>query len=76
MRKLEKNEMLGYVNSKNKSDLITFLSTFENKIYRVSVENKITGEGTYNLYESNLVDSFDVAFELGIKPVKVGRIKA
>tara|TARA_R110000782_G_scaffold5924_1_gene20535 strand:- start:713 stop:943 length:231 start_codon:yes stop_codon:yes gene_type:complete len=76
MRKLEKKETLGFINSKNKSDLITFLSKFNNKIYRVDTVNETTGEGTYDLYESNLSDSFDVAFELGIKPVKVGRLKA
>jgi len=76
MRKLSKTEVLGFRNSKNKVDLINFLSNFNNKVYRVDTTNKTTGEGTYDLYESSLNDSFDLAFKLGIKPVHVERLKA
>jgi hypothetical protein len=76
MRKLEKKETLGFRNSKNKQDLINFLSEFNGNIFRVDTTNKTTGEGTYDLYECKLSDSFDVAFEIGIKPIHVERLKA
>lgn len=75
MKKLNAKQSLEFRNSKNKSDLIIFLSKFTNKIYRVCTINKTTGEGTYDLYESNLSDSFNFAFELGIRPAKVSMLK-
>ena len=75
MRKLDKTEILEFINSKNRTDLNIFLSKFNNKIYRVDTINSKTGEGTYDLYESDILDSFDLAFELGIKPIYVHRLR-